>query len=88
MRTIKTKQEYNALSKRIEQLLAIVNNNTPTDNKDFIELDLLSDLVADYEEVNEPIKTPSLVDVINYECMNVDLTKNDCLNYWELAHQE
>ncbi len=64
MRTIKTKQEYNAVSKRIEELLEIVNNNTPTDNKGFIELDLLSDLVADYEEVNEPIKTPSLVEVI------------------------
>ncbi len=39
MRTIKTKQEYNAVIKRIEELLEVVNNNTSTNNKDFIELD-------------------------------------------------
>ena len=64
MRTIKTKQEYNAVSKRIEELLEVVNNKTSTNDKDFIELDLLSDLIADYEEVKEPIKIPSFVEVI------------------------
>ncbi len=64
MRTIKTKQEYDAISKRIDELLAIVNNNTPINDKNFIELDLLSDLVVDYEEANEPIKIPSFVEVI------------------------
>ncbi len=64
MRTIKTKQEYNAVSQRIEELLELVNNKTPTNDKDFTELDLLSDLIADYEEVNEPIKIPSFVEVI------------------------
>ena len=64
MRTIKTKQEYKAVSQRIEELLEVVNNKTPTNDKEFIELDLLSDLIADYEEVNEPIKLPTLVEVI------------------------
>ncbi len=64
MRIIKTEQEYNAVTKRIDELLRVVNNNTATTNKEFIELDLLSDLVADYEEANEPIKLPSLIEVI------------------------
>jgi HTH-type transcriptional regulator/antitoxin HigA len=64
MRTIKTKKEYNALCYRIEELLNIVNNETPITDKNFIELDLLSDLVADYEELNEPIKAPSLIDAM------------------------
>jgi len=64
MRIIKTEQEYNAVAKRIDELLTIVNNNTATTNKEFIELDLLSDLVTDYEEANEPIKLPSLIEVI------------------------
>jgi len=64
MRTIKTKKEYKALCDRIEELLAVVNNDTNTNDKNFIELDLLSDLVADYEEVNEPIKIPTLVETM------------------------
>ena len=47
---IKNEKQYNVACKRIEELLKIVGNDTPPDNPDFIELDLLSDLVADYEE--------------------------------------
>lgn len=53
MRTIETKKEYEAITKRIEELLILVDNSTPTTDKDFIELDLLSDLVADYEEATD-----------------------------------
>lgn len=64
MRTIKTQNEYQAVCARIEELLAVVGNNTSADDKDFIELDLLSDMVADYEENTEPIIVPTLVEVI------------------------
>jgi len=64
MRKIETKEEYKAVCNRIEELLSVVNNHTPTDDKNFIELDLLSDLVADYEELNEPVKPPTLVEAI------------------------
>lgn len=64
MRTIETKKEYLAITNRIEELLSLVDNNTPTNDKNFIELDLLSDLVADYEENIEPIKAPTLVEAM------------------------
>ena len=64
MRTIKTKKEYQAICERIEELLNLVDNDTPASDKNFIELNLLSDLVADYEEANEPVQLPSLIDVI------------------------
>ncbi|CAM2920011.1 helix-turn-helix domain-containing protein [Flavobacterium frigoris] len=64
MRTIQTKKEYIALSNRIDDLLVLVDNNTSSDDKNFIELDLLSDLVADYEEANEPIKAPTLIEAM------------------------
>lgn len=35
---IKTEKEYNVVMERIEELLGIVNNETPIDNKDSIEL--------------------------------------------------
>ena len=64
MAKIKTEKQYKAACARIEELLKVVSNDTPTDDKDFIELDLISDLVADYEDEHYPIKSPSLVDVI------------------------
>jgi HTH-type transcriptional regulator/antitoxin HigA len=74
---IKTEKQYKAACARIEELLRIVGNDTPSDSNDFIELDLLSDLVADYEEANCPVKDPELAEVIKlrmYE-MGINQTK-------------
>jgi len=80
---IKNEQQYNAICERVEELLKIVGNDTPTHDKNFIELDLLSDLVADYSEINFSLGEPSLSDVIKlrmYE-MGVNQKKlSDLLN--------
>jgi HTH-type transcriptional regulator/antitoxin HigA len=76
MRSIKTKKEYEVLCVRIEELLLVVGNDTPpTDDKDFIELDLLSDLVADYEEEHIPVTPPTLVDVIKLRMYEMNLNQ-------------
>ncbi|MGB0950159.1 MAG: helix-turn-helix domain-containing protein [Marinirhabdus sp.] len=64
MRKIKSKKEYKAVSNRIESLLGIVDNTTPSNDQNYIELDVLSDMVADYEEKHEPITAPALTEVI------------------------
>lgn len=64
MAKIKTETQYKAVCARIEELLKVVGNETPSDDKDFIELDLISDLVADYEEENLPVEALSLPDPI------------------------
>jgi HTH-type transcriptional regulator/antitoxin HigA len=64
MRTIETKVEYEVINNRIEDLLKIVDNETAVGDKNFIELDLLSDLVVEYEKANEPIKPPTLIEVM------------------------
>jgi HTH-type transcriptional regulator/antitoxin HigA len=53
---IKTEKQYHATCAKIEELLKTVGNDTSPDDKDFIELDLLSDLVADYEEAHYPVE--------------------------------
>jgi len=63
MATIKTKQQYDKAVERIEELLRVVSNDTPPDDKDFVELDLLSDLVADYETVHYPVRIPTLPEI-------------------------
>ena len=64
MAKIQNKIAYNAAMERIEELLPLVDDNTPLTDKNLIELDLLSELVSDYESEHYPIKTPSLIDVI------------------------
>jgi HTH-type transcriptional regulator/antitoxin HigA len=50
MTRIENEKQYKAACSRMEELLQIVGNDTSPDDRNFIELDLLSDLVADYEE--------------------------------------
>ncbi|SEM76871.1 HTH-type transcriptional regulator / antitoxin HigA [bacterium A37T11] len=72
---IKSEQQYKAACERIEELLQIVGNETPSDNKDFIELDLLSDLIADYEDLHYPVEPPSLSEVIKLRMYEMDLNQ-------------
>jgi len=56
MATIKTELQYNKAVERIEELLLVVGNDTSPEDKNFIELDLLSELVADYEAIHYPVR--------------------------------
>jgi HTH-type transcriptional regulator / antitoxin HigA len=47
--------EYKAACQRIEELLKVVGNDTPVDDKNLQELNHISDLVADYEEEHIPV---------------------------------
>ena len=53
MAQIKTEKEDEAAMKRIDELLPLTwGDNVPEDSPENIELSLLSDLVAEYEEQN------------------------------------
>ena len=75
MAKIITEKQYKVASERIEELLKVVGNDTPIDDKNYIELDLLSDLVADYEEEYYPILAPTLVDTIKLRMYEMKLTQ-------------
>ena len=55
MAQIKSEAAYRAALKRIDELLPLVNDNTPTDDKIYLELDMISDMVEVYEEIQYPI---------------------------------
>ncbi len=75
MTKIKDKAEYEVLKDRIEELLVTVDNETPEYDKKLIELNLISNLVADYEEEYFPVKAPRLVDVIKLRMYEMNLTQ-------------
>ena len=67
--------EYNKALEIIEVLLKEVGNNTSVHDPKFIELDRVSELVADYEEKHYPIPTPTLQEVIELRMFEWKLTQ-------------
>ncbi|RZS96372.1 helix-turn-helix domain-containing protein [Cecembia calidifontis] len=61
---IKSEKEYNALLERIEELISNPENIENPDSIGHVELNILSDLVADYEEKHYPIQPPTLAESI------------------------
>ncbi len=61
---IDTKKEYDVLLKRIETLLEDSENIENKESHGYIELNILSDIVADYEENYFPVKKPTLIDTM------------------------
>ncbi len=72
---LETKEQYDWAVARVEELLPLVKEDTPSDDTHFIELELLSNLVADYSEEHFRIGTPSLVDVLNLRLYEMKLTQ-------------
>ena len=72
MAKIKTKAQYDWAVKRVEELLPLVTDETPLDNPNSIELELLSNLVADYSEEHFALGEPSLVDVLKLRMSEIN----------------
>ena len=85
MTSIQTEKQYNAAMSRIEELLRIVDEDTPEDNQDNIELVLLSNLVADYEDIHYPIKKPSLIDVLKLRMYEKQLSQKALANLLNIS---
>ena len=76
MTAIKTQKEYEAMLARIEELLPLTwGDNIPEDSPENIELALISNLVADYEDIHYPIGKPTLVATIKLRMFEMGLTQ-------------
>ncbi len=77
MARIENETQYKATMLRIEELLPLVDEHTPADDRTAIELVLLSNLVADYDELHYPISKPSLASVLKLRMYELGLTQKD-----------
>jgi len=59
-----TKEQYEFALTRIEELLPMVDDNTPANDRNAIELTMLSDVVIDYEKEHFPIGKPTVGQLI------------------------
>ena len=54
-----TKEQYELALARIEELLPMVDENTPLTDRNAVELSLMSDIVIEYEKEHYPIEKPT-----------------------------
>lgn len=74
MAQIKSEAAYRAALKRIDELLPLVNDSTPMDDPNYLELDMISDMVEEYEDIYYTIESPTLADVIKLRMYEQGLT--------------
>lgn len=76
MAQIKNEAAYRAAMHRIDELLPLVNDNTPADDPNYLELDMISDMVEEYEDVHYPISKPTLIDIIKLRLYEMGITQS------------
>lgn len=72
-----TRQQYEFAEKRIEELLPLVNDSTPLDDPNSVELTLMSDVVEEYEKKHYPIDKPTPSELIRYGLMDKKMTQKE-----------
>ncbi|MDD6211094.1 MAG: helix-turn-helix domain-containing protein [Bacteroidales bacterium] len=76
MAKIENKAQYDWAVKRVEELLPFVGDHTPLDDPNSIELELLSNMVADYSEEHFAIGEPTLADIIKLRMFEMNITQS------------
>lgn len=59
-----TKEQYEYALDRVEELLPLVQEDTPANDKNAVALSLVSELVINYEKEHYPIEKPSVAKLI------------------------
>ena len=72
-----TKQQYEYALARIEELLPVVTEDMPADDKNVVELTLVSDIVEEYEKEHYPIGKPTIGELIELSLEDKGLTQRD-----------
>ena len=64
-----SKQQYEYALNRIEELLPLVTDETPANDRNELELTIVSDVVEEYEKLHYPISKPTIGDLI---CLSIE----------------
>jgi HTH-type transcriptional regulator/antitoxin HigA len=85
MAKIENEIQYNWALKRVEELLPLVDDDTPLDDTASIELELLSNMVADYSDKHFALGEPSLVDVIKLRMVEMNMNQKTLSELLEVS---
>lgn len=72
-----TKAQYEYALQRIEELLPLVSDSTPLDDRNSIELDIVSDIVEQYEQIHYPVDKPTLGSLMRESLYEMGITAKE-----------
>ena len=70
-----TKSQYEFALAKIEELLPVVSEEAPVDDKDAVELSILSDVVIEYEKEHFPIEKPTVAELVELSLEEKNMTQ-------------
>lgn len=70
-----SRQQYEYALSRIEELLPLVTDETPVNDKNAIELTIVSDVVEAYEKLHYPIAKPTIGELISLSIAERGMTQ-------------
>ena len=70
-----TKEQYEFALARVEELLPLVDDNTPTNDRNAVELTMMSDIIIDYEKEHYPIGKPTVAQLIQLSLDEKDMSQ-------------
>ena len=70
-----TKEQYEFALAKVEELLSLVDDNTPANDKNAVELTLMSDIVIAYEKEHYPIEKPTVAELIELSLEEKGMTQ-------------
>ena len=80
MTRIENEIQYKWAVAKVEALLSLVDDTTPPGDPNSVELELLSNLVADYSDVHFFIGAPTLVEAIKLRMYEMGMTQKTLAN--------
>ncbi len=76
-----TKEQYEFAVARVEELLPLVDDNTPANDRNAVELSMVSDIVIAYEKEHYPMEKPTVAELIELSLEEKGMTQK------QLAHE-
>ena len=70
-----TKEQYEFALERVEELLPMVDDETPANHKNAVELTLVADIVIAYEKEHYPIEKPVVSELIELSLEEKGMTQ-------------
>lgn len=70
-----TKQQYEYALSRIEELLPLITDETPANDKNVVELTIVSNVVEAYEKIHYTIAKPTIGELISLSIKEKGMTQ-------------
>ncbi len=75
-----TEKQYEYALQRIEELLPMVSDETPSNDRAAVELSVMSEVVIAYEKKHYPIGKPTVAELIALSLEEKDMTQRQLAN--------